>query len=123
MQGKHSEAEVLYRSVLATQEEVLGPEHPDTMITLGNLAVALDNQGDYAGAEKMYACPASISFVFARPASPACTYTHPQPHTHEHIRPHVRPRPHAHTYHAHGPTRSHTPACAHTCTRTYVSCR
>ena len=35
---KHAESEALYVEVLATQKRVLGDEHPDTLITAGNLA-------------------------------------------------------------------------------------
>jgi Tfp pilus assembly protein PilF len=53
-QGKHAEAETLYREVLVVQRRVLGPEHPDTLRIAGNLAVSLDDQGKYAEAETMY---------------------------------------------------------------------
>jgi len=33
---------------------VLGPEHPNTLAILHNLARLLENQGDYAGAEPAY---------------------------------------------------------------------
>ena len=37
-QGKHAEAEQMYREVLDVQHRVLGPEHPDTLATVRNLA-------------------------------------------------------------------------------------
>jgi CHAT domain-containing protein len=40
-QGRYGEAEPLYRRALETQERVLGKEHPDTLTSLGNLAVLL----------------------------------------------------------------------------------
>ena len=33
--------------------KVLGPEHPDTLITMSNLAVVLNRQGKYKEAELM----------------------------------------------------------------------
>ena len=36
--------------VLETRTRVLGPEHPDRLVALGNLANILYQQGDYAGA-------------------------------------------------------------------------
>jgi len=37
-QGKYAEAEVLYRQTLQLKETVLGKEHPDTLISMMNLA-------------------------------------------------------------------------------------
>ncbi len=33
---------------------MLGPEHPDTLTSVNNLAVLLMSQGDYAGAAPLY---------------------------------------------------------------------
>jgi hypothetical protein len=33
---------------------VLGPDHPDTLATVNNLAGVLNDQGEHAEAEKMY---------------------------------------------------------------------
>jgi Tfp pilus assembly protein PilF len=33
---------------------VLGPEHPDTLRSMNNLAVVYDDQGKYAQAEALY---------------------------------------------------------------------
>ena len=52
VQGKYSEAEKEHRAVLAIQEHVLGPKHPDTLRSRNNLANALQNQGKYSEAEK-----------------------------------------------------------------------
>ena len=53
-QGKYDEAEPLYRRALAGKEEALGPAHPDTLITVNNLANLLSEQGKYDEAEPMY---------------------------------------------------------------------
>ena len=43
-QGKHAEADALYREVLAMQKRVLGDEHPDTLRTVRNLPNTLDRR-------------------------------------------------------------------------------
>ena len=35
-------------------ERILGPEHPDTLSSVGNLAILLSDKGDYAAAEALY---------------------------------------------------------------------
>ena len=37
-QGKHAEAEQMFRELLDLQRRVLGPEHPDTLATVSDLA-------------------------------------------------------------------------------------
>lgn len=44
MQGKHAEAEALYRRSQAIREEVLGPRHPDVAEVLNNRATLLKSQ-------------------------------------------------------------------------------
>ena len=41
------------RQTLARREKVLGPEHPDTLTSMSNLALVLDSQGKYEEAEAM----------------------------------------------------------------------
>lgn len=41
LQGKYAEAEPLFERCQAIQEKVLGPEHPDLAVTLGNRALLL----------------------------------------------------------------------------------
>ena len=41
------------RKVLAVETRVLGPEHPDTLLTARNLALSLTQQGKHAEAEQM----------------------------------------------------------------------
>ena len=38
-QGKYEDALLLYQRSLAIEEKVLGSEHPDTAMTLNNLAI------------------------------------------------------------------------------------
>ena len=52
-QGKHGDAEAVYRDTLERQRAALGPEHKSTLLTAGNLAGALQNQGKYAEAEPL----------------------------------------------------------------------
>jgi hypothetical protein len=40
-QGKFTEAEAMYREVLAVERRVLGPDHPNTLVTAGNLAACI----------------------------------------------------------------------------------
>ena len=44
------------RRDLASSEEVLGEKHPDTLISVNNLALLLKNKGDYDGAEPLLRC-------------------------------------------------------------------
>jgi nephrocystin-3 len=46
--------ERMRRLSLAIAEKVQGPEHPETGTRLNNLALLLDDQGDYAAAEPLY---------------------------------------------------------------------
>ena len=44
--GKYAEAENQWRAALTIRQRVLGAEHPDTLTSRNNLAVALRAQGD-----------------------------------------------------------------------------
>jgi Flp pilus assembly protein TadD len=48
-----AEAEKLYEENLDVQRRVQGPEHPDTLVVMMNLAAVLDSAGHYAEAEKL----------------------------------------------------------------------
>lgn len=48
--GKYEEAEEIERAVLAVEQRVLWPEHPDTLISASNLGTSLFLQGKYAEA-------------------------------------------------------------------------
>ncbi len=53
-QGDYSGARERLERALAQYERVLGPEHPDTLGILQNLAITLKAQGDFAGARERY---------------------------------------------------------------------
>ena len=52
--GQYWEAEPLWKSVQAICEQVLGPEHPNTLSSLNTLAVLYADQGKYELAEPIY---------------------------------------------------------------------
>jgi len=52
-EGKYSEAEPLYKRVVAIREKNLGPEHPDVAQSLDAYAALLRQAGQKADAEKM----------------------------------------------------------------------
>jgi hypothetical protein len=52
-QGKHADAEVILGKLLTVKQRVLGPEHPSTLVTAGNLARSLSGQGKYADAGRI----------------------------------------------------------------------
>ena len=54
-EGKYSEAEPLYKRVVAIREKNLGPEHPDVAQSLDAYAALLRQAGQKADAEKMEA--------------------------------------------------------------------
>ena len=53
-QGKHRDAEVLYKQCLDKQNIILGENHPVTLDTMGSLADAYNLQGKYSDAEVLY---------------------------------------------------------------------
>jgi tetratricopeptide (TPR) repeat protein len=55
VQGRHAEAEPLYRRALAIREKTLGPDHPDVATVLVNYAALLRETGRGAEAEKLEA--------------------------------------------------------------------
>ena len=52
--GDYDGAEPLFRRSLEIRDKVLGPEHPDTAISLANLGSLLSDKGDYGAAEPLY---------------------------------------------------------------------
>jgi tetratricopeptide (TPR) repeat protein len=52
--GRAKEALPLAKRALAIREKVLGPEHPDTALSLNNLGGLLDAMGDQKGAKPYY---------------------------------------------------------------------
>jgi len=53
-QGKYQEAAQIQEKELAWTEQNLGPGHPDTALSLNNLAELFRSQGAYAKAEPLY---------------------------------------------------------------------
>jgi tetratricopeptide (TPR) repeat protein len=53
-QGDLAGARPYYERALAIREQVLGPTHSDTALSLNNLGALLDSQGDLAGARPYY---------------------------------------------------------------------
>ena len=53
-QGKYEAAEKMHQQELEQAKKVLGPEHPDTLVSMNNLAKVLRNQGKYEAAEKIF---------------------------------------------------------------------
>ncbi|PQE15996.1 kinesin light chain protein [Rutstroemia sp. NJR-2017a WRK4] len=52
-QGRYNAAERMYRLVLQQKENLLGPEHPDTISCMASLAYVLEKEGRYKAAEQM----------------------------------------------------------------------
>jgi tetratricopeptide (TPR) repeat protein len=52
--GNYREGVEAARRALAARERVLGPEHPDTMISVSSLGFLFESQGNYAEAEPLY---------------------------------------------------------------------
>ncbi len=52
--GKYQEAEKMQRQALKLRKEIFGTEHPDTLMSMNNLATSLADQGKYDEAEQIY---------------------------------------------------------------------
>ncbi|OCK75506.1 putative kinesin light chain, partial [Lepidopterella palustris CBS 459.81] len=52
-EGRYSEAEASFLQVLEIRKKVLGQEHPDTLISMANLASTYGNQGRWKEAEEL----------------------------------------------------------------------
>ncbi len=53
-QGDYKKAQFEWENALEIRESVLGPEHPDTSLSLNNLAFLLNSQGNYERARPLY---------------------------------------------------------------------
>jgi eukaryotic-like serine/threonine-protein kinase len=51
--GLYPRAQLLFQQAIEIRQRVLGPENPDTLRSVGSLALVLDYQGHYAEAEKL----------------------------------------------------------------------
>jgi hypothetical protein len=54
MQGKEDEAEPLKKQVMETRKTKLGPDHPDTLTSMANLASTYRNPGRWDEAETLF---------------------------------------------------------------------
>ncbi len=69
--ANYAAAEPLYKRSLATREKLLGPNHPDTALSLNNLANLYDNMANYAAAEPLYKRSLAIREKVLGPDHPA----------------------------------------------------
>ncbi|KAI1571289.1 HET multi-domain protein [Pyrenophora tritici-repentis] len=51
--GQYASAETSHRKASSLRKEALGPEHPNTLTSMSNLALVLESQGKYEEAEAM----------------------------------------------------------------------
>jgi len=57
----YAEAESLHRRSLEIFEKVLGPDHPKTSVSLNNLAMSIEERGQFAEAEQYFRRSLTIS--------------------------------------------------------------
>ncbi|MGA7325537.1 MAG: tetratricopeptide repeat protein, partial [Rhodomicrobium sp.] len=69
-QGKYREAAAIAEKALALAERVLGPEHPDTLISVGSLALLNKAQGRYGEAERLFKRALEVSERVLGPEHP-----------------------------------------------------
>ncbi|KAI4599602.1 hypothetical protein KJ359_001699 [Pestalotiopsis sp. 9143b] len=69
--GKYAEAEEMDREALELRKLVLGPEHPDTLASMNNLALVLRSQGKYEEAEEMHREELELTKLVLGPEHPS----------------------------------------------------
>lgn len=74
-QGKYAEALTFYQSDLGIKETTLGPQHPDTAVTLHAIGQALHRQGKYAEALTFYQRSLDIKATTLGPKHPQTAIT------------------------------------------------
>jgi Tfp pilus assembly protein PilF len=57
----------MHRRTLDLRQKALGPEHPDTLMSINNLVWVLKNQGKYEAAEEMHRRTLELREKSARP--------------------------------------------------------
>jgi tetratricopeptide (TPR) repeat protein len=67
----YAQAKLLYERALAIREKVLGSDHPDTAMSLNNLAELLRQQGDLKGARPLFERALAINEKVLGPEHPA----------------------------------------------------
>ena len=68
--GQYYKAEQMHRQVLELRKVVLGPEHPDTLTSMSNVARALSDQGNYREAEQMHRQVLELDKIVLGPEHP-----------------------------------------------------
>src|SRR5712671_6523173 len=71
-QGRHADAEPLYKRALAIREKALGPDHRDVAQSLHNLGLLYGSQRRYADAEQVYQRALTIREKGSRSRSSEC---------------------------------------------------
>ena len=78
-QGRHGEAEPLFRDVLRLRREALGPRHPDTLISMNNLALLYQAPRPLQGGRAAVSRGAATATRGAGAAPPQHAGQHEQP--------------------------------------------
>jgi DNA-binding winged helix-turn-helix (wHTH) protein/tetratricopeptide (TPR) repeat protein len=73
--GDYVQARVLLERALAIREEVLGPEHPDTAMSLNDLGFAVEHQGGLVEARSFYERALAINEKVLGPEHPATAWS------------------------------------------------
>jgi hypothetical protein len=60
-EGEYAQAEALASQVLEISRRVLGPEHPDTLVSMAGLAPVYADEGKYGRAESLFSPTLEIS--------------------------------------------------------------
>jgi tetratricopeptide (TPR) repeat protein len=68
--GDYSKAAERYQTCLAIQREVLGPQHPSTLVSMGSLALVLRRQGKVDEAKTLYEKCLAIAIEVLGPRNP-----------------------------------------------------
>src|SRR5262249_3573413 len=71
----HAQARGLLERALAIREKVLGPEHPDTAMTLNDLGYAIEHQGSLVEARAFYERALAINEKVLGPEHPATAWS------------------------------------------------
>jgi eukaryotic-like serine/threonine-protein kinase len=74
-EGKHEQSEALTSQSVEIRRRVLGPEHPETLMSMSNLADVYEDEGKYAQAEALYSQTQEIQRRVLGPEHPLTLYT------------------------------------------------
>ena len=67
---QYEKAEPLYAKVLEVKHRLLGPEHPETLTTMNQLAGTYKHRGQHEKAEALYEQVLEVAAPRARPRAP-----------------------------------------------------